>query len=72
MAGVSLSRVGEHRTITERLGVSTVTLTAAEMREIIHTEGQDPINVLESMLIELQSIKLGVQIGAEEDLEIEG
>ena len=52
--------------------ISLTAITKAEMQEVMAAADQDTLNVLEEVRQVLESIKLGMQIATEEELEIDG
>lgn len=72
MAGVTRAVIGTHLTATEPGSKASSAITAAEMRSIIEPGVEESNTLLGSMDVALASIKLGMQIGTEEDLEVDG
>lgn len=70
MAGTTAGIIGSHISVPGPSIVATTTLTEREVREIVRVEDQDTLDVLGAMLMELQRIALGMQVGTENELEV--
>lgn len=69
MAGVTKAVIGTQVTATEPQLKAASSITATEMREIIEPGVETANTLLGSMDTALASIKLGMQVATEEDLE---
>ena len=71
MAGVTQSRIGEHASVTEPVAVeATAVLSSTALEEVVSAiAAGSSRDVLDSQLIELKRLVLGVQVITDDELD---